>query len=224
METTTEAPEEQDAKILQFPTAAPEDTDTPEPLAPVEFTETIEQPDEASAEVAELIGNPPEHHAILEGWRAILSAAPAEGAKKIAPGWAMKIVSAHPQVKLSEIGLFRDIFFQKIAEMSKILDYEIASDDECLKRLTIESDKDENSVHYINVITNWQLQIAQWELDWDFAQPDAGVEIAAIAEIQSMFFSQIGITALLDNIGFDFTPADQEELTRQLDELRGEHE
>jgi hypothetical protein len=164
------------------------------------------------------------YHSILEIWREVLVPSFTERKKKITPQWANRIVTTYNGVVFSDMHYFRDRYFDKIEELFTILVTEIEGDDECLNVTTPEEDVEANTHHYLNVLTNWQKAFLQWELDWTPAADDAGVELAVISEVHRMFFDQNGLTALLDQIRFEFTDADRDLLAAELNDLRGAQE
>lgn len=164
------------------------------------------------------------YHTILEVWQEILKPAEGELTKRVTPQWANRIVATYQGVGFVDIADFRDLYFGKIIELAKILDLEIASDDECLNLVTPEEDVEHNSHHYINVLTEWQKTFLTWELDWDTTHPDAAIELAAISEVHKMFFEQTGILGLLEQIKFEFTDADRDGLAAALEDLRASRE
>lgn len=166
----------------------------------------------------------PAYHTILQVWREVLAPADAESKKKITPQWANRIVTSYQGVAFQDMTDFRDLYFGKIKELAAILDVEIDTDDECLNLLTPEEDVEGNTHHYINVLTEWQKAFLSWELEWDTTHPDAALELAAIAEVHKMFFDHTGLVALLDQIKFEFTDTDREQLALALDELRASQE
>jgi hypothetical protein len=166
----------------------------------------------------------PAYHTILQVWREVLAPAEAESKKKITPQWANRIVTTYNGIGFGDMFAFKNEYFGKIMELAAILEAEIATDDECLNLLTPEEDVEGNTHHYINVLTEWQKAFLQWELDWEVLHPHAAVQLAAIAEVHKMFFEQTGLVALLDQIKFEFTDADREQLALALDELRESQE
>ena len=164
------------------------------------------------------------YHTILEIWREVLKPAQTERLKKITPQWANRIVTTYTEMTFGDMMTFRDLYFGKIAELEDILLGEISDDDECLNMATPEEDVEENSHHYSNILTNWQKTFLTWELEWDCADPDASIELAAISEVHRMFFDQNGITALLDQIKFEFTDNDRDLLAAELEDLRASKE
>lgn len=162
------------------------------------------------------------YHAILEVWREVLKPAASERLKRITPQYANRICTTYNGMQYSDMLNFRDLYFDHILELARILDIEIDSDDECLNIVSAEEDVAQNSHHYINVLTEWQKAFLQWELNWDCADPDAGLQLAAISEVHRMFFDQNGLTALLDQIKFEFTDADRDALAEALAALRDE--
>ncbi|MGV0949424.1 MAG: hypothetical protein ACOYB3_02040 [Azonexus sp.] len=164
------------------------------------------------------------YHTILEVWREVLKPARTERTAKITPQWANRIVSTYRGLEFADMVKFRDHYFDKIAELEDILLGEIETDDECLNVTKPEEDVENNSHHYINVLTNWQKTFLSWELDWDCTDDCAAAELAAISEVHRMFFDQNGITALLDQIKFEFSDNDRDLLAAELQELRDSRE
>ena len=187
-----------------------------------EISESIEITDDEIEEFVEHGGSDaaPSYHPILQIWREVLKPGHDERLEPITAGFANKIVSSYREITFADMGEYRDRYFDKIAELETILLEEIASDEDCLTYTSPEEDVEHNSQHYKNLLLNWQLAIVQWEKEWDFSAPDAGVEIAAISEVHKMFFSDTGLTAFLDNIQFQFTDADRQELAEAIQALK----
>jgi hypothetical protein len=159
-------------------------------------------------------------HPILEVWREVLKPARDELDAKVTPQWANRIVGSYAEMRYADMVQFQRRYYGKIIELLDVLDEEIASDEDCLTYSDPEEDAKENAHHYKNLLLQWQLAILQWELDWDTADALASVEIAAISEVHKMFFGQTGITAFLENIGFEFTEDDQQALGEALAEFK----
>jgi len=164
------------------------------------------------------------YHTILEVWREVLKPAQTERTKKITPQWANRIVTTYNGLSFSEMPIFRERYFDKLAELEGILHDEIASDDECLNAATPAEDVEANTFHYLNVLINWQKAFLAWELDWECTHSDASIELSAISEVHRMFFDQNGLTALLDQIKFEFSDQDRDLLAAELQELRESRE
>ena len=164
------------------------------------------------------------YHSILEVWREVLAPAHKERKTKITPQWANRICTMYRELAFADMLEFRDRYFDKIAELETILLVEIESDDECLNVTSPEEDVEHNNHHYLNILIDWQRAFLSWELAWDCADPDAAIELAAISEVHRMFFDQNGLTALLDQIKFEFTDDDRDLLAASLQELRDAQE
>jgi hypothetical protein len=175
----------------------------------------IDQPIKDSA-IADFIDGEPSFHTILEVWREVLRPAQDSRTERITPQWASRICSKYDRLKFSDMPEFRDRYFGKIAELEDILHAVIASDDECLNQATAEEDVQHNSAHYIQILTDWQIAVLGWELDWDCTDPSAVAELAAISEVHTMFFGDVGITSLLDQIQFEFTDLHRDALGMAL--------
>lgn len=194
------------------------------------MTESIETPEVAEGidvpftdeEIKDFIdGGVPSFHTVLEVWREVLKPAADEAVKKVTPQYANRITSEYRELAFADMNDFRDSYFAKIAELQEILATEIASDVECLTWATPEEDVENNTSHYLNLLTQWQLAVLGWEIAWECTNADAAIEIAAISEVHKMFFGPTGLTAFLDNIKFEFTEADSAELARVLNDFRG---
>ena len=156
------------------------------------------------------------YHTILEVWREVLRPAASEQTKRITPQWATRVVNTYHGITYADMPAFRELYFGRILHLASILDDEIATDDECLKLTSAEEDVEHNVHHYLNVLFAWQMQFMQWEIEWDATSPTAAVEVAALAEVHKMFFDPQGLTALLDQINFQFTDTDRDTLGELL--------
>lgn len=164
------------------------------------------------------------YHTILEIWRAVLAPAQTERLKPITPQWAGRICGAYREINYADMPAYRDLYFDRVLEFARVLDLQIAEDDECLNRESAEEDAEHNATHYRQLILNWQQVLLDWELDWDCTAPTAAIELAAISEVHKMFFSEQGLTSLLDNIPFQFTDDDRDMLSAALTEYRASRE
>lgn len=160
------------------------------------------------------------HRVLLETWREVLKPAETEALKKVTPSNAVRIVQQYPQIKVQEMETFHKEYFAGLQQLRDILHMEIESDPRCLTYESVEDDRDLNGYHYKNLLLLWQQAIQQWELDWDCTDPNAHIGIAVISEVHKMFFSQTGIVAHLDQIGFQFSEDDVAELQSILEEQR----
>lgn len=164
------------------------------------------------------------YNAILKVWLKVLEPAE-EGLANdpITPMWANKITSSYREVNFGDMGTVKEKYYAKLIELRDVLQAEIDTDDECFNVTSTEEDLEHNGHHYLNVLRNWQLTILGWEMAWDYADPAAGAEIAAISEVQQMFFGspqREGLTAYLESIKFEFTDSDREELATALEDFR----
>lgn len=203
-------------------------TDPKPELTPVpEYEESIEPPlsELDQAELDALDAEPPTYHTLLQVFRTVLEPAREDQTQRVGPGWASRITQTFPKIELQDMNRFRDLYFAKVLEMLDILEYIISTDDQALGRLDIESDREGNWHHYRNLLELWQAQIVTWEKNWNCEDPDAAIELGAISEVHRMFFGAEGLTAFLDNIGFQLTEADQTEMAEVLNEIKaGDHE
>jgi hypothetical protein len=161
-----------------------------------------------------------EYHAILQVWQEVLESSKMVRQERITPQWALRVVTTHADVHFSDMTDYRDLYYQSIDELADALRTEIETDDECLKITTPEEDAERNTFHYLNVIISWQKIILTWELDWDVDDIDAPVRLAVISDVHKMFFGEVGLTSLLDQINFDFSEDSQDLLRAELEELK----
>lgn len=187
-----------------------------------DIQEEIEIPDNIS-DLYEAAGGAP-FNTILRVWREVLAPAEEERKGRITPQWANRIVTSYQGISFQDVPDFQANYFDKILELAAIVDVEIETDPECLNLRTPEEDKEHNTHHYLNIMTNWQLAFLQWEMNWDCMNQFAAVELAAMSEVHKMFFDQTGLMSLLDNIKFEFTDADRDTLATAMNELRESQE
>jgi hypothetical protein len=180
-------------------------------------TETIEfdVPDDLS-DLGEAQEKAP-YRTLLEIWRAVLEPAGGEMRDEpISPQWATKMVTTYPGIGFGDVDAIHHGVFDLAAELGELLDNEIATDDECLKKASAEEDAEENSRHYKDVLALWQVHLVQAELAWRPSDRDAAVQLAVLSEVQQMFLGETGLAAHLDSINFQFTDDDREELQQHL--------
>lgn len=163
-----------------------------------------------------------EYHPVLKVWDRVLEPA-LEGMlhDPITPAWANKICSTYREVTFANVGEVQRRYYEKIIALHKILQEEIAKDPDCLTYSTAADDRTENSGHYKQILCDWQIAILEWEMSWEHTDPMAGAELAALAEVQQMFFGspqRQGLATYLETIGFEWTEADQSELAEALED------
>jgi hypothetical protein len=184
-----------------------------------EFDETIETPEEISdEEIAKFIGidKASEFHPVLEAWREVLKPIDGEKDARVTPQWATTICGRYREINFADMPEFQRRFYGHLLELRGLVHDEIASDGQCLEASTPQEDAERNSYHYKNLLMQWQLAVMQWEKEWDVTDPHAGVELAAIAEAHRMFFGPQGFTSYLDQIAFEYTEADQQDMADAL--------
>lgn len=194
---------------------------------PVEFIEeagVLSERDQA--ELAALLGKEPEegeYHTLLEVWTEILKQSNLEANRKVTMKWAQGIVSQYMGIGFSDLGRFTEKYFAKVQEMTDILAYEISTDEDCLKPSKPGEDIEHNEIHYKNLVNAWQQAFLISELEWDYASPDAALDIAALAEAHKVFFGQNGILSHLEAIQFTFTEEDATALAELLSETNAQY-
>lgn len=163
---------------------------------------------------------PPPYNTLLKVWAEVIGASKSVRKERINPQWAVRVTSTHAQVFLQDMPEYRDLYYDKIDQLLEALQAEIDTDDECLNYTTVEEDLANNHAHYVNVVFSWQKLILSWELDWDCENESAAVELATIIDVHKMFFGDVGLISLFDNIGFDFSEDLQQQLFEELEELK----
>lgn len=181
------------------------------------MTEAVQEQIPGMEELLEEAAEAP-YHTVLEIWTKVLE--PAAADMRITPQWSNRIVSAYNDVRFIDMGEYRDRFAAKVLELADILRAVLEEDDEAVQRTSAEEDATLNHHHYMTVLFAWQQRILMWELEWEWDDPCAGVEMAAISEVHKMFFAQEGLTSLLDQIGFQFDDSDRQALAEMLEETR----
>jgi len=171
-------------------------------------TETIEF-DDIPDDPSELTPEPNEapYRTLLEVWRAVLEPATTGEMREepISPQWATKMVTTYPGVGFADVEAIHHGVFELAAELAEILDSEIATDDECLKKASAEEDGTENARHYKDLLAAWQVHLVQEELAWRPSHSGAAVDLAILSEVQQMFLGETGLVAHLDSIGFQLS-------------------
>lgn len=182
-------------------------------------TETIELPDipDDLSGLGEAREEAP-YRTLLEVWRAVLEPAVTGEMRKdpISPQWATKMVTTYPGIGFADVEGIHHGVFDMAADLAQILQDEIDTDDECLKKANAEEDAEENAAHYKYLLAAWQVHLVQAELAWRPSHREAALELAILSEVQQMFLGEMGLVAHLDSIGFQFTDEDKAVLQDHL--------
>lgn len=176
--------------------------------------ETLEIPDDLSEmpEAAE----PAPYRTLLELWRVLLNTSRTVPDEPVSMQWATKMVNTYPEIRYRDVEDIHVGVFALTAELADILDEIIESDDECLKKVDAQEDAEQNAHLYRRALIDWQVAFIEREARWRATDKGAARELAILSEVQQMFFGQTGLVGHLDTIGFQYTEADQEELTKAL--------
>ena len=159
-------------------------------------------------------------NSILKVWQEVIKGSQVVRKERVNPQWAQRVTSEYRQVFYQDMNDYASLFYDKIDQLLEVLDTEVETDDQCLEFNTPAEDLDHNFTHYVNVIFAWQKVILSWELNWDCSDPDAAIELAAIIEVHKMFFGDVGLVALLDQINFEFPEDLQVQLFTEMEELK----
>ncbi len=196
-----------------------------------EVSEHIEMPDNVGEVIDIFAGSEaaqesdaPQFHTVLEVWRETLKPARDLKAEPVTPQYANRLIQTYSGLTFADIGLVQEGYYDLVIELLEILEHEINSaEDFPLDWPTPEEDALNNAHHYKNLLMLWQQAFLQHELEWDHKSPTAAVDVAVLSEAHKMFFGPTGLTQFLDNIQFEYTDEDSEELGRVLDEQREAH-
>ena len=148
----------------------------------------------------------PTKRTLLETWRIVMG--DVENAMLEKPGWHIcaRIIRDYPGASLKDVLVYHKLFHEKLLEMRDILDFVIASDPGCYKR--VDDDMEENEHLYLSLLELWQQQLVQWELNWHPSYDDALMDMAASADAGNFFLGSKGLIAHLDPAGFVLNEAD----------------
>lgn len=165
------------------------------------------------------------YNTVLKVWLELLSNAEKELAEDpITPMWANKICHTYREVNFGDMPEMKERYYSKIIHLRDLVAEEIASDPEVHNVADTVEDLEQNREHYVNVLLEWQFAIATWEAQWDCTDPYAGVELAAIAEVQQVFFGlpgqREGIVAYIESIKFEYTDDERAELQELIEAHR----
>ena len=151
-----------------------------------------------------------ERHTLLEVWSSVLDNIEHDAAEKITMRVAATVVSRWPTIKIQDVGAYMEYYYNALKNLREILRDEIATDKKAIYRVDMENDAEGNRHHYLSLLTNWQLQVAQWEKDWSHSDSDALLQMAAFSDAASFVLGQEGLIAHLQEINFQFYPEDAE--------------
>lgn len=181
-----------------------------------EPVESFEVPDDLS-DLGEAQPQAP-YRTLLEVWRAVLEPARTGEMRSepISPQWATKMVTTYPGIGFGDVEAIHHGVFDLAGMLAALLDDEVATDDEALKKASAAEDAEENAGHYRYMLAAWQTTLLQEELNWRPSADDAAVQLAVLSEVQQMFLGETGLVAHLDTIGFQFTEEDRDELGQHL--------
>lgn len=181
--------------------------------SPVE--ELPELPADLQAEVDSELGTPSAlSHTVLEIWQNVLSNIEANENEHISPRYANSIVNNWPRLTFQDVKSYTKVYFSYLKALRTILSNEIASDLQALEN--VEDDAEANRAHYLELIGAWQVQIENWEQNWDSEATNSHILLAALADATSFFVGQQGLVEHLSQIGFQFTDEDREALRLRL--------
>ena len=181
------------------------------PAEPV-YTESIETPEDIIAQARLEMGLPAQEmdHTVLEMWQDVLQHIEMHDEEHITPDFAARVVArySHLGLRIQDVRQYYTYHNQFLKTFRKIVLDEIATDAACLEH--VEDDGEWNSDHYLNILLQWQLQVRQFEDEWDSTAKVAHLKLAALNDALAFVLGNDGIAALLDHNGFQMTDDDRE--------------
>jgi len=184
-----------------------------------ENTENVEMSAADEADLQLLLENPPPaKRTLLETWRLLLANMEASAKERVSPGLANRIVSTWPKLSFQDVPRYYELYYELMLEMRELLHTEISVDPDALKN--VDDDAVDNAGRYRNLLLCWNVAVVRWEHEWDAADPESHILLAAIADATQFYIGQQGIVAHLDQIGFALDEADQQALAAQLAEIK----
>jgi len=193
-------------------------------------TETAGEPEvelsaQDIADLASLGSTESKPRTLLEVWSNVLkNIEPSRDQKHIAPTIANKIVSSWPKMSFQDVRNYHLKYHALLIELRDILENLIEKNPDALENT--ENEAVDNRDLYIELVSRWHEQVAQWERDWTVDDADSHVQLAAIADAASFFTGPSGLAAHFSDIGLSFTDDDRETLTKRLmlaaEEVEGE--
>lgn len=174
------------------------------------MTDTIEAPEVKT----------PTKRTLLESWSKLLESIDTERKGRVTPQVANRTLSAWPKLDYSDLDAYYQRYYDISDEMRQVVEHEVATHPEALKN--IEDDGEDNEEIYLNIMFGWQQVIILHEHNWDTNAPDAAIELAAIADVQTFYLGQTGMVAHLGdpNLGFSFSDEDSDALRLALQEWK----
>lgn len=155
---------------------------------------------------------------LLETWRELMKSTDISRAAHVEPGDAALMLRKWPFLKVQDIPAYQTALHDILDEARALVDFEIEADDEALGR--VDDDAEGNKEHYLNLLLSWQLLIQHHSLDFNVADDDAHIQLAAIADAHNMLLGENGLVGHLDAINFNFTEQESEELQVLLAEAK----
>ena len=172
------------------------------------MSETIETFEDIEDAIAEELTEEPRRRTVLEVWREVLSNVPEAADEPITMDTAVRLLSAHSFLSLSELSDYSDFYFAILEEAAGILEAEIELDPSVLE--AGEDDGDVNRSAYLNLLINWQKMLRVHEKDWSANNMYAGPRLAAYIDGANFLVGTTGLAAHLSEIKFEFNDDDRE--------------
>lgn len=135
---------------------------------------------------------------------------------------ATMLCGRYPQMRYADVPAFEESYFVLMESLAKILHEKVDSlrdvDGDPLGVENAEDDAKINHDTYIELLTEWQLALTDFELLVKFDDVHVAAHVAALGEVQNFFFGTNGLTGHLEVIKLEFTEADQIELATKIQE------
>lgn len=137
---------------------------------------------------------------VLRIWKEIFSNVDASEASKMPLPEALAILTTHPFMKMDYIGEYTRIYHDLLRAAKGVVEFEIEQHPGCLDN--IENDAEDNHAAYLGIVIGWHTLLFEAESAWCWDNKYAEAEAAAILSATQILFSDTGLSAHLEQIGF----------------------
>lgn len=167
-------------------------------------------------------------YTLLETWSIVLENIEKSKVEQIPIVVANKIAAAWTRLSFADVQKYHERYHDiLILGRDRMLEL-IRQNPGCFKNLgergTETADAFANRAIYIELMYQWQLLFLELEHNWVTTQPDAAIELAAIADAAQFLTGEQGLVAHLGlpQVNFQYGPEDQAELQARLEAARAE--
>lgn len=168
-----------------------------EAIETIEFDDTPEAEEVVKPEVT-----------VLEAWASVLSHVESESKIPVRMAMVIPVLSNYPWLTVKEMPNHFASFYGILQDAYQALMFEIATDENCLKRG--ETDAEDNHNLYVNIIISWSKILREFEDNWDARKPWGGTQLSAGIAATEYLIGEQGLLSHLGSIGFRYHDGDFE--------------